>query len=201
MKKIFNIIIIVIGEVVAIFETIIFYYPQSSFGYFIRAKYCRFKLKGSFNGSALISRGFDVYCNAPLKVGSNFSSGRNVTINSSDSFGIIIGDNVGIAEGSVIRAANHGYTDLDKPFKEQGHIAKKIQYNDAQFASIVIGDDVWIGAGSIILSGANIGKGSIVSAGSIVSGSLPEYSIAVGNPARVVAGRKSLFSSKYHKFP
>jgi acetyltransferase-like isoleucine patch superfamily enzyme len=51
---------------------------------------------------------------------------------------------------------------------------------------IVIANNVWIGTGSIILKGVSIGEGSIVGAGSVVTKSIPSYSIAVGNPARVV---------------
>ncbi len=187
-------------EFLAIFELLIFYYPQTNFGYYIRAKYCQCRVKGSFK-NAIVGQGFDIYFHAPCRVGKNFSSGRNVTINPCDSFGIIIGDNVGVAEGSVMRAGNRGYTDINKPFKEQGHYAKKIQFNEREYASIIIRDDVWIGVGSTILSGANIGKGAIVSAGSVVSGKLPDYSVSAGNPARVIASRSNLFSSKYHKFP
>jgi acetyltransferase-like isoleucine patch superfamily enzyme len=44
----------------------------------------------------------------------------------------------------------------------------------------------WIGEKVIILPGVNIGKRSIIGAGSVVTKSIPEYSIAVGNPARVI---------------
>lgn len=55
--------------------------------------------------------------------------------------------------------------------------------------SITIGRDVWVGASSVILSGISIGEGSIIGAGSVVAGDIPPYSIAVGNPARVVGRR------------
>ena len=51
---------------------------------------------------------------------------------------------------------------------------------------IIIEDDVFIGARAIILKGVTIGKGSIVGAGAVVSRSIPQMSIAAGNPARVV---------------
>lgn len=51
---------------------------------------------------------------------------------------------------------------------------------------ISIGDDVWIGANVTILKGVSIGKGSVIGAGSVVSRSIPEYSIAAGNPAKVI---------------
>ena len=54
---------------------------------------------------------------------------------------------------------------------------------------IIIGDDVWLGFGVIVLDGVHIGNGAIVGAGSVVTKNIPEESIAVGNPARIVKTR------------
>jgi acetyltransferase-like isoleucine patch superfamily enzyme len=51
---------------------------------------------------------------------------------------------------------------------------------------IRIGDHVWIGFQSLILKGAQIQAGSIIGAGSLVSGYVPEYSIAAGVPAKIL---------------
>jgi acetyltransferase-like isoleucine patch superfamily enzyme len=51
---------------------------------------------------------------------------------------------------------------------------------------IVIGDHVWLGTKVLVMKGASIGSGSIVGAGSLVSGELPENVLAVGAPARIV---------------
>jgi len=50
----------------------------------------------------------------------------------------------------------------------------------------VIGDDVWIGPHAIILGGVRIGDGAIVGAGSVVTKDVPDRSVVVGNPARIV---------------
>lgn len=50
----------------------------------------------------------------------------------------------------------------------------------------IIGDYVWIGAGCNILPGVSIGEGSIIGAGSVVTKDIPAYSIAVGNPCKVI---------------
>jgi acetyltransferase-like isoleucine patch superfamily enzyme len=55
---------------------------------------------------------------------------------------------------------------------------------------VTIGSDVWIGAGCKILGGVTIGDGCVVGAGSVVTKSLPPYSISVGNPAKVVKYRE-----------
>lgn len=53
-------------------------------------------------------------------------------------------------------------------------------------APVVIGDDCWIGGGSTILPGVTIGKGCTIAAGSVVTRSIPDFSVAVGSPAKVV---------------
>ncbi len=51
---------------------------------------------------------------------------------------------------------------------------------------IEIGDEVWVAHGAIIEPGVHIGAGSVVSAGSVVTQSIPPRSLAIGNPARAV---------------
>jgi acetyltransferase-like isoleucine patch superfamily enzyme len=58
---------------------------------------------------------------------------------------------------------------------------------------ITVGNDVWIGANVILLGGANIQDGAVIGAYSVVSGQIPPYTVAVGNPARPV---KKRFSDK-----
>jgi acetyltransferase-like isoleucine patch superfamily enzyme len=57
---------------------------------------------------------------------------------------------------------------------------------------IVIEDDVWIGANSIILAGARIGRGAVIGAGSVVSGTVAALTVVRGNPARVVLDYNAL---------
>ena len=56
----------------------------------------------------------------------------------------------------------------------------------AKIAKVKIEDNVFVGAGTIILPGVTIGKNSIIGAGSVVSKSIPENVVAVGNPAKVI---------------
>ena len=53
----------------------------------------------------------------------------------------------------------------------------------------LIGNDVWIGEGAIILPGVHIGDGAIIGKGAVVGSDIPSYSVAVGNPAKVVRKR------------
>ena len=117
--------------------------------------------------------------------------GDNAIVAISDSDPVFIGNNVAISEGSYLRSANHCIDDWTKPMILQGHASKKISYHGKTY-SIVIEDDVWVAAHCVILTGAFIGRGSVISAGSVVSSEIPPYSIVVGNPSRVIANRKKL---------
>ena len=71
---------------------------------------------------------------------------------------------------------NHGYERVDIPISMQTQPEKMV----------IIGDGSWIGAGSVILPGSHIGKHVAIGANSVVNGVIPDYSVAVGTPARVV---------------
>lgn len=90
---------------------------------------------------------------------------------------IIIGNSVLMASNVLISSENHGMNpELDIPYMNQ-----KLSSNNVK-----IKDGVWIGQNVCILPGVTIGKKSIIGAGSIVTKSVPDYSIAVGNPAKVI---------------
>jgi len=87
-----------------------------------------------------------------------------------------IGNDVGVAQGVVLTGLNHNYEDITMPISKQG----------VSVAPIVVEDEVWLGANCVILAGTTIGKHSIVAAGSVITKNVPPYSLAFGNPARVI---------------
>ena len=89
---------------------------------------------------------------------------------------VCIGNNVNLAQNITISGLNHNYKDPLKRIDEQG----------ISTALITIDDDVWIGSNSVITKGVRVGKHSIIAAGSIVSKDVPPYSVAAGNPAKVI---------------
>ena len=94
---------------------------------------------------------------------------------------ISIGNYVMMAPDVLIITVNHEFSDTETPMMFQGM---------ADYEPVTIEDDVWIGERVIILPGVHIGKGSIIGAGAVVAKDIPPYSIAVGNPARVIRSRK-----------
>ncbi len=89
---------------------------------------------------------------------------------------VAIGSQVMLAQNIVISGLNHGYEDVN--------IAPALQAVSVQ--QITICDEVWIGANSVITAGVTIGKHSVIGAGSVVTKDVPEFCIAVGNPAKII---------------
>lgn len=90
--------------------------------------------------------------------------------------GISIGDDVYLGTLVQLLAVNHVFTDTRRPISQQGITA----------AGISIADGAWIGSGAIVLDGVRIGRNAVVGAGAVVTKDVPDYCVAVGNPARVV---------------
>lgn len=93
--------------------------------------------------------------------------------------GLEIGNHCMIGGGTLICGVEHGYARRDIPMRHQAPENKPVR----------IEDDVWIGMGVKLLPGVTIGKGAIIGAGSVVTRSIPAYSIAIGAPCRVVRER------------
>lgn len=115
------------------------------------------------------------------------SFGKNVQINDyvhiSAMCSIVIGDGVLMAGKIYISDNSHGF--YKEGFSQSSPEEKPIER--AYFmAPVSIGDNVWIGEGVVVMPGVTIGKACIVGANSVVTKSIPPYSMAVGNPARVI---------------
>jgi len=89
---------------------------------------------------------------------------------------ISIGNNVTIGSNTMIFA--HYNPTANKFLKENGY--------PREVKQVTINDGAVIGPGSIITMGTTIGKNSIIGAGSVVSNTIPDFSVALGNPARVI---------------
>jgi maltose O-acetyltransferase len=120
-------------------------------------------MRGEQNLEKLLDRG--------LTIGKNFTRMEGVIIDPSHCWHITIGDNVTLAPNVHVLAHD---------------ASTKVFLNHTRVANTRIGNNVFVGAGSIILPGVTIGNNVVVGAGSVVVNDIPDDSVAVGNPARVV---------------
>ena len=99
-----------------------------------------------------------------------------------------IGNRVQIAHGCNIFDNNVHSIDPEERHLEyiQNIESGSVKQFDLKEKEVIIEDDAWLGACVIILKGITIGKGAIVGAGSVVTQNIPDYTIAAGNPARIV---------------
>ena len=91
-------------------------------------------------------------------------------------FRIEIGNDVWTGHHVYITDQNHGYDDVTRPISLQTQPERPVS----------IGDGSWIGHGSVVLPGSRIGRHVTIGANSVVSGEIPDFSVAVGSPARVI---------------
>ncbi|MDD2797834.1 MAG: acyltransferase [Bacteroidales bacterium] len=87
---------------------------------------------------------------------------------------VTIGNDVMLAQNITVSGLNHNFEDVTKTIHSQG----------VSVAQITIEDNVWIGANSVITAGVTIGKHSVVAGGSVVTKSIPSYSVWGGTPAK-----------------
>ncbi len=89
---------------------------------------------------------------------------------------VVMGNGSGLGQHVFVSGFNHGYSDATKNSSVQPLVIKET----------VIEEEAHIGANSVILPGVRIGKRSQIGAGSVVTKDVPPFSIAAGNPARVI---------------
>jgi len=112
-----------------------------------------------------------------IKIGTNTFLGEYIIIYGHGD--VTIGKNSLIAMHTCIVSSNHTVPSKKELIRDKPDL----------LLPVTIGDDVWIGANVSILGGVAIGNGAVIGAGSVVTKDIPEYAIAVGNPAKVIKYR------------
>lgn len=127
----------------------------------------------------IISRGSIVQSKSgPIRIGdrTNIGSGSLVCAMGA----VEIGQCVLIAGGCSISGGQYHTERTDLPISEQGVFTR---------GPVVIGDGSWLGMKVLVLDAVSIGRGCVVGSGAVVTGDLPDYTVAVGVPARVLKVR------------
>lgn len=103
------------------------------------------------------------------------------------SYGTVISVSERVTLGNHVRIADSCYISDNPGHPLDAERRRRHEPVDrAQIKPVVIEDDVWLGTRVTVMPGVRIGRGSVVGAGAVVTHDLPSFSLAVGNPARVV---------------
>lgn len=113
-----------------------------------------------------------------VNVGHGSKIARSVLIDDSRPDLVTIGQNVWVTAGCQLLCHQRDLT-----YYKQG---MPVMDCPLKYAPIVIKDGAHIGIGSIIMPGVTIGKGAVIGAGSVVTKDIPDYSLALGVPAKVI---------------
>lgn len=133
---------------------------------------------GAMGANTTVHTGLRVTMPQKVRIGSHCHFGPDIFITGGG--GVTIGDWVGFGPDVKVWSVNHRFEDPDTPWLLQGWESKPV----------FIEDDVWLAANVFVMPGVRIGRGAVVSAGSVVSKSVAPYAIVAGNPGRVVGWRK-----------
>jgi acetyltransferase-like isoleucine patch superfamily enzyme len=176
-------------------------YSLSSFFYLV---YCLFRTKLSFPTARLIRFPFDIRNKKYISIGRDFTTGPGCRLEtgSEESTGkklfigesvqindyvhisawerVVIGNNVLMASKIYISDVCHG------DFCSEYDITLPPVKQPLKTKPVYIGENTWIGESVCVLPGTRIGKCCIIGANAVVNRDIPDYCMAVGNPARIV---------------
>jgi acetyltransferase-like isoleucine patch superfamily enzyme len=113
-----------------------------------------------------------------LKIGDKTVFGKDNVVNCY--LDIEFGESALVADWCYICDFDHRMDDINMPIKDQGILKSPVR----------IGPDTWTATKVTILRGTRIGRGCVLGAHAVVKGEIPDYSIAVGAPAKIVKNRK-----------
>lgn len=156
-------------------KSLFVYLVDSSYCFLLRLKfrYLRIGSNSKICSNAWFSKLYNTFVGNNVYIGRSFYS----------SVPLQIGNKVLIAPHVAIVGSDH-----------PSQTPKGVSIRDSprpQAMGVVVGEDVWICYGAIIFDGVTIGRGSVIGAGSVVTKSVPEYSVYAGNPARFIKHRIS----------
>jgi len=171
------------NELKYLFSFFINSYPDGSIGYRLRKNFWKKSLKKCGIAPVFMSNS-EIISPELIEIGENFLLGSKGLLNAKNSKGIYIGNQVQIARGTYLDASNNKIDDVNNLIMNE----HSSNFGDKNY-SIILDDNVWIGSNSIIMAGTYLGKGCVVSAGSVINGKFENYSIIGGNPGRVIKKR------------
>ncbi len=143
----------------------------------------RVQMFGSVGKHSNVGQNFLCQCGKHIFIGEKTIINMNCTM--MDENIIRIGNQVLIAPNVQFYTATHPI-EASERFVENWDETSGDLFFRTKALPIIIEDNVWIGGGTIVLAGVTIGNNSVIGAGSVVTKSIPPYSVAVGNPCKII---------------
>lgn len=101
----------------------------------------------------------------------------------------------GVTISSYVRVLTHDWS-LTTVAKSMGHFPKE---PIGKIYGVSIGPYSFVGTGSIVMPGTRIGRGCIIGAGTVVRGTIPDYSIVVGSPANIIGDTRDFIAAQFER--
>ncbi len=133
----------------------------------------------SLGNNVIVRPGCGLYANpnCTLVIDDYAEIGRDSTIAAHSNIkiekGVLTGPHIFIADH------NHEYRNVDLPIYQQGA-------NVPKDSSVIVGEGSWLGTNCVVVGNVHIGKHCVIGANSVVTKDIPDYSVAVGIPAKVI---------------
>ncbi|WP_290538041.1 acyltransferase [Alcanivorax sp.] len=159
------------------FSYLLFLLPRFRVLNFIKSSYLRVVWRSNVGRRVVYYPGVWIFTGRKLSLGDDVDLARGVLITTDG--GVSIGDRTLIGYGTQILSSNHKIPPMPNKIFSSGHEKKPV----------IIAEDVWVGANCIILPGVEIGRGSVVAAGSVVAKCVPPGVVVAGVPARIIKER------------
>lgn len=117
-----------------------------------------------------------------ISIGNNVGINAQTIIQSTHSCPVVIGDDTIIGQACfIVGGGNYTLGPVDTLTREQPI---------ADDGGVILEENVWLGGKVTVVGGVSVGKGAVVAAGAVMTKSVPEFSVCVGVPARVIKNRK-----------
>lgn len=140
---------------------------------------CRKKF-GRFGKNSSVRPGVYAVATKKIFIGNNVTLRPGTMLHADPRDGgasILIEDKVLIGSSVHIYVDTHAFDNIELPIYDQGFYDSK---------DVILKEGCWIGANVVILPGVTIGRNAVVGAGAVVTKSVPDFCVAVGNPAKVI---------------
>jgi acetyltransferase-like isoleucine patch superfamily enzyme/glycosyltransferase involved in cell wall biosynthesis len=111
-----------------------------------------------------------------LTISDGCQIGKNLTISVANK--VFIDKHVIMASNVYISDCGHAYEDISQPIRFQGA--------SSTTNKVYVGEGTWLGVNSVIVGNVRIGRGSVIGANTFVNKDVPDFSVAVGNPAKII---------------